>query len=108
MRQLYQRSPGSVAKHPPVSQQLRVGECANDYLPNIYFEKGARKYQFKPDGQKLIIIDEQMDKFMKKYGRAPIDNNADYQTLKSMITERIKTVKGQELMDMIKKSPFCK
>ena len=91
-----------------LSKDQEIGECANDYLPNIYFEKGTRKYQFKADGQKLIIIDEQMDKFMKKYGRAPIDNNADYQTLKSMITERIKTVKGQELMDMIKNSPFCK
>jgi hypothetical protein len=85
-----------------------IRKCAYDYLPIIYFEEGARKYQFKEEAQKVMIIDEQMDKFMKKYGRAPIDNNADYQTLKSMITERIKTIENQELTNLMKKSPFCK
>ena len=91
-----------------LNKDPEINECAYEYLPNIYFEEGVRKYQIKEEGQKIIIIDEQMNKFMKKYGRAPINNNADYQTLKKMIMERIKTVESQELMDMFKKSPFYK
>ena len=75
--------------------------------PNISILVGINAHSISADCQKSALIDEQMDILTKKYGRALINDDADYQTLKNMIMDRIKTVKIQELIDMLKDSPYC-
>ena len=58
---------------------------------------------FTVKAQKKAIISSQLDEFAKKYGRAPINNDADFQTLKSMTLEKIKTIDKQELYKLFKK-----
>lgn len=77
------------------------------YLSNIPLLVGLNAHTISADCQKSALIDEQMDILTKKYGRALINDDADYQTLKNMIMDRIKTVKIQELIDMLKDSPYC-
>ena len=58
---------------------------------------------FTVKAQKKAIISSQLDEFAEKYGRAPINNDADFQTLKSMTLEKIKTIDKQELYKLCKK-----
>lgn len=59
---------------------------------------------FTVKAQKKAIISSQLDEFAEKYGRAPINNDADFQTLKSMTLEKIKTIDKQELYKLCKKA----
>ena len=52
---------------------------------------------------KKAIIRSQLDEFTTKYGRAPKDNDADFQTLKGMTLEKIKTIGKKELHTLYNK-----
>lgn len=77
---------------------------AKQYLSQIAYSAGTIKYRIQTVGQIPAIINEQLDEFAKMDGRAPINNDTDFQTLKSMTIERIKTIQKQEIIDLLKKT----
>ena len=76
-----------------LSEDAEVMEYTNEYLHVVVFN--LIPYPVK--SQKKAIIRSQLDEFATKYGRAPKDNDADFQTLKSMTLEKIKTIGKKEL-----------
>ena len=81
-----------------------IVQYAKQYLSQIAYSAGTIKYRIQNVDQILAIINEQFDEFAKMYGRAPIYNDTDFQTLKSMTVERIKTIQKQEIIDLLKKT----
>ncbi len=82
-----------------LSEDAEVMEYTQQYLH-------ATVFNFKPytkKSQKKAIISSQLDEFATKYGRAPKDNDADFQTLKSMTIEKIKTIEKKELYKLFLK-----
>ena len=71
----------------------------NEYLHTTVFN--IKPYTKK--SQQKAIIRSQLDEFATKYGRAPKDNDADFQTLKSMTLEKIKTIGKKELYKLLQK-----
>ena len=85
-----------------------IVQYAKQYLSQIAYSAGTIKYRIQIVGQIPAIINEQLNELAKMYGRAPINNDTDFQTLKSMTVERIKTIQKQEIIDLLKKtSGFC-
>ena len=74
-------------------------EYTNEYLHVVVFN--LIPYPVK--SQKKAIIRSQLDEFATKYGRAPKNNDADFQTLKSMTLEKIKTIGKKELYKLLQK-----
>jgi hypothetical protein len=74
-------------------------EYTKEYLHVVLFN--LIPYPVK--SQKKAIIRSQLDEFATKYGRAPKDNDADFQTLKSMTLEKIKTIGKKELHTLYNK-----
>ena len=64
-----------------LSEDAEVMEYTNEYLHTTVFN----------------------DEFATKYGRAPKNNDADFQTLKSMTLEKIKTIGKKELYKLLQK-----
>ena len=82
-----------------LSEDAEVMEYTNEYLHVVVFN--LIPYPVK--SQKKAIIRSQLDEFTTKYGRAPKDNDADFQTLKSMTLEKIKTIGKKELYKLLQK-----
>ena len=82
-----------------LSEDAEVMEYTNEYLHTTVFN--LKPYTKK--SQKKAIIRSQLDEFATKYGRAPKDNDADFQTLKSMTLEKIKTIGKKELYKLLQK-----
>ncbi len=82
-----------------LSEDAEVMEYTNEYLHVAVFN--LIPYPVK--SQKKAIIRSQLDEFATKYGRAPKDNDADFQTLKSMTLEKIKTIGKKELYKLLQK-----
>ena len=82
-----------------LSEDAEVMEYTNEYLHVVVFN--LIPYPVK--SQKKAIIRSQLDEFTTKYGRAPKDNDADFQTLKSMTLEKIKTIGKKELHTLYNK-----
>ena len=82
-----------------LSEDAEVMEYTNEYLHTTVFN--LKPYTKK--SQKKAIISSQLDEFATKYGRAPKDNDADFQTLKSMTLEKIKTIGKKELYKLLQK-----
>ena len=82
-----------------LSEDAEVMEYTNEYLHTTVFN--LKPYTKK--SQKKAIIRSQLDEFATKYGRAPKDNDADFQTLKSMTLEKIKTIGKKELYTLSNK-----
>ena len=82
-----------------LSEDAEVMEYTNEYLHTTVFN--LKPYTKK--SQKKAIIRFQLDEFATKYGRAPKDNDADFQTLKSMTLEKIKTIGKKELYKLLQK-----
>lgn len=82
-----------------LSEDAEVMEYTNEYLHTTLFN--LIPYPVK--SQKKAIIRSQLDEFATKYGRAPKDNDADFQTLKSMTLEKIKTIGKKELYKLLQK-----
>ena len=82
-----------------LSEDAEVMEYTNEYLHTTVFN--LKPYTKK--SQKKAIISSQLDEFATKYGRAPKDNDADFQTLKSMTLEKIKTIEKKELHKLLQK-----
>ena len=82
-----------------LSEDAEVMEYTNEYLHTTVFN--LKPYTKK--SQKKAIIRSQLDEFATKYGRAPKDNDADFQTLKSMTLEKIKTIGKKELHTLYNK-----
>ena len=81
-----------------LSEDAEVMEYTNEYLHTVFNLKPYTK-----KSQKKAIIRSQLDEFATKYGRAPKDNDADFQTLKSMTLEKIKTIGKKELYKLLQK-----
>ena len=77
-----------------LSEDAEVMEYTNEYLHTTVFN--LKPYTKK--SQKKAIIRSQLDEFATKYGRAPKDNDADFQTLKSMTLEKIKTIVASKVL----------
>ena len=82
-----------------LSEDAEVMEYTKEYLHVVLFN--LIPYPVK--SQKKAIIRSQLDEFATKYGRAPKDNDADFQTLKSMTLEKIKTIGKKELHTLLQK-----
>ena len=82
-----------------LSEDAEVMEYTKEYLHVVLFN--LIPYPVK--SQKKAIIRSQLDEFATKYGRAPKDNDADFQTLKSMTLEKIKTIGKKELYKLLQK-----
>ena len=82
-----------------LSEDAEVMEYTNEYLHVAVFN--LIPYPVK--SQKKAIIRSQLDEFATKYGRAPKNNDADFQTLKSMTLEKIKTIGKKELYKLLQK-----
>ena len=82
-----------------LSEDAEVMEYTKEYLHVVFFN--LTPYPVK--SQKKAIIRSQLDEFATKYGRAPKDNDADFQTLKSMTLEKIKTIGKKELHTLYNK-----
>lgn len=82
-----------------LSEDAEVMEYTKEYLHVVLFN--LIPYPVK--SQKKAIIRSQLDEFATKYGRAPKDNDADFQTLKSMTLEKIKTIGKKELHTLYNK-----
>ena len=82
-----------------LSEDAEVMEYTNEYLHTTVFN--IKPYTKK--SQQKAIIRSQLDEFATKYGRAPKDNDADFQTLKSMTLEKIKTIGKKELYKLLQK-----
>ena len=82
-----------------LSEDAEVMEYTNEYLHVVVFN--LIPYPVK--SQKKAIIRSQLDEFTTKYGRAPKDNDADFQTLKGMTLEKIKTIGKKELHTLYNK-----
>lgn len=82
-----------------LSEDAEVMEYTKEYLHVVVFN--LIPYPVK--SQKKAIIRSQLDEFATKYGRAPKDNDADFQTLKSMTLEKIKTIGKKELHKLLQK-----
>lgn len=82
-----------------LSEDAEVMEYTKEYLHVVLFN--LIPYPVK--SQKKAIIRSQLDEFTTKYGRAPKDNDADFQTLKSMTLEKIKTIGKKELHTLYNK-----
>ena len=82
-----------------LSEDAEVMEYTKEYLHVVVFN--LIPYPVK--SQKKAIIRSQLDEFATKYGRAPKDNDADFQTLKSMTLEKIKTIGKKELYKLLQK-----
>ena len=82
-----------------LSEDAEVMEYTNEYLHTTVFN--LKPYAKK--SQKKAIISSQLDEFATKYGRAPKNNDADFQTLKSMTLEKIKTIGKKELYKLLQK-----
>ena len=82
-----------------LSEDAEVMEYTNEYLHTTVFN--IKPYTKK--NQQKAIIRSQLDEFATKYGRAPKDNDADFQTLKSMTLEKIKTIGKKELYKLLQK-----
>ena len=82
-----------------LSEDAEVMEYTNEYLHVVVFN--LIPYPVK--SQKKAIIRSRLDEFATKYGRAPKDNDADFQTLKSMTLEKIKTIGKKELHTLYNK-----
>ena len=82
-----------------LSEDAEVMEYTNEYLHVVVFN--LIPYPVK--SQKKAIIRSQLDEFATKYGRAPKNNDADFQTLKSMTLEKIKTIGKKELYKLLQK-----
>ena len=82
-----------------LSEDAEVMEYTNEYLHTTVFNL----IPYTKKSQKKAIIRSQLDEFATKYGRAPKDNDADFQTLKSMTLEKIKTIGKKELYKLLQK-----
>ena len=82
-----------------LSEDAEVMEYTNEYLHTTVFNL----IPYTKKSQKKAIIRFQLDEFATKYGRAPKDNDADFQTLKSMTLEKIKTIGKKELYKLLQK-----
>lgn len=82
-----------------LSEDAEVMEYTNEYLHVAVFN--LIPYPVK--SQKKAIIRSQFDEFATKYGRAPKNNDADFQTLKNMTLEKIKTIGKKELYKLLQK-----
>ena len=82
-----------------LSEDAEVMEYTNEYLHTTVFNL----IPYTKKSQKKAIIRSQLDEFATKYGRAPKDNDADFQTLKSMTLEKIKTIEKKELHKLLQK-----
>ena len=82
-----------------LSEDAEVMEYTNEYLHTTVFNL----MPYTKKSQKKAIIRSQLDEFATKYGRAPKDNDADFQTLKSMTLEKIKTIGKKELHTLLQK-----
>ncbi|MBQ5495002.1 MAG: hypothetical protein IIT76_07340 [Prevotella sp.] len=82
-----------------LSEDAEVMEYTNEYLHTTVFNL----IPYTKKSQKKAIIRSQLDEFATKYGRAPKNNDADFQTLKSMTLEKIKTIGKKELYKLLQK-----
>ena len=82
-----------------LSEDAEVMEYTNEYLHTTVFN--IKPYTKK--SQQKAIIRSQLDEFATKYGLAPKNNDADFQTLKSMTLEKIKTIGKKELYKLLQK-----
>jgi hypothetical protein len=82
-----------------LSEDAEVMEYTNEYLHTTVFNL----IPYAKKSQKKAIISSQLDEFATKYGRAPKNNDADFQTLKSMTLEKIKTIGKKELYKLLQK-----
>ena len=82
-----------------LSEDAEVMEYTNEYLHTTVFNL----IPYTKKSQKKAIIRFQLDEFATKYGRAPKNNDADFQTLKSMTLEKIKTIGKKELYKLLQK-----
>ena len=82
-----------------LSEDAEVMEYTNEYLHTTVFNL----IPYTKKSQQKAIIRSQLDEFATKYGRAPKDNDADFQTLKSMTLEKIKTIGKKELYKLLQK-----
>lgn len=81
-----------------------IKQCANQYLSynNKKTGVGMRPGQsISVNDQLTCIIKAQYNEFKRKYGRAPMNVDADYQTLKQMTIGMIKNITEEEIRMMM-------
>ena len=91
-----------------LNNDSEIAQCAKQYFTPVVVKLAKGTMISQPAYQKKAIINILLDKFTKSFGRAPQNNDADFQSLKSMAMETIKTISQEEVKKIISQNPFLK